>query len=805
MTRETQTKSPFSLVLANPSRGMAVAADLLSPLRFLRHLVWPIAIFALIAGFFNWYDLKNNLDLVLDTFGFLWNLVMSMLTANLISRLVMGVTMAGYGIPPQQFGIRLLFGVIPRFYVSTGQIRQLDFPQQRRCYGAPLLARLALFAIGILTWVLLRRSGSGMAELALALGAGGLGAFLFTLNPIWRADGYHWMAAWFRMPDLREQSYRLLGLILRGKPIPEMLSARAVQGLLFYAIASIVFTALLFALVLSTIAFALEQQFRGTGVVMFGVILSMMLAFLINRRMRNRPAPRQKSVRTMAETSQPVSVSCYKTVDGNYAEANPDPSEQMARNKARKAEARTRVQTPSPSDTTSAGLEDILAPVDVGKPAPSGGHDPELESILGPPSESRPKGEFEEILEAALTTLPERETEPAPEPGPAPAPKSKPKKPGKDKKKPDKDRAEVRPGADKLDNVLKIGKAKRRKRSLWGKLLIWSVILGVLYYIAIQPYPFSVGGEFFVRPLERTQVRARTNGEIINISVHEGDWVSEGDILASLSKWREERDIDVLQADLDRLQANLDTLTDGPKPEEVMLAKQDLAAAQTRKELATQQLDRRQRLYDSNTSSLKSLEEAKTAHSLASTMSEQAQARLDLLLSPAPESEVIAARANIIRKEKELEFSKLRLKQTDIYAPAEGQVVSTMERISVGTFLREGDLLAELADSRTVIAEIEVPETEIDEAAIGAEVTLKLWSTPDEKITGTVKRVAPVAEEREFGQVVRVIVEVPNPDGRVSRNQTGYAKIIVEERPVWQVFTRVFTRFFWIELWSWLP
>ena len=123
----------------------------------------------------------------------------------------------------------------------------------------------------------------------------------------------------------------------------------------------------------------------------------------------------------------------------------------------------------------------------------------------------------------------------------------------------------------------------------------------------------------------------------------------------------------------------------------------------------------------------------------------------------------------------------------------------------VGAYLPEGGLFAELEDNRVVFAEIEVPETEIEEVTIGAEVELKLWSDSATSITGIVARIAPKAEERDFGKVLRVTVRVPNEDGKLASGMTGYAKVAAEERPVWEAFSRVIVRFFQVELWSWLP
>lgn len=348
-------------------------------------------------------------------------------------------------------------------------------------------------------------------------------------------------------------------------------------------------------------------------------------------------------------------------------------------------------------------------------------------------------------------------------------------------------------------------RTSRPARSRLRAALIWAVLLVGLGAVAMSPYPFSVGGEFVVQPVERSQVRSRTDGEITALFATEGDWVERGKVLATLSRWEVSRDIAVLQAELARQRAELATLTAGPKPEEVALAQQAVAAAEAGFTSAREDLARKQQLFERGTIAQTALDEARTDFALASAELERSKAALDLVRTPALQSEVDAARAAIDRIEQDLAFAELRLDHTEIRAVAKGQIVSTLTGISVGTYLREGDLFAELADNRTVLAEIEVPETEIDEVEIGAQVTLKPWSAPDAHLSGTVMRRAPAAEEREFGRVTRVIVEVPNPRGTLAGNMTGHAKIEVDERPAWQVFTRAFIRFFEVEVWSWLP
>jgi putative peptide zinc metalloprotease protein len=54
-------------------------------------------------------------------------------------------------------------------------------------------------------------------------------------------------------------------------------------------------------------------------------------------------------------------------------------------------------------------------------------------------------------------------------------------------------------------------------------------------------------------------------------------------------------------------------------------------------------------------------------------------------------------------------------------------------------------------------------------------------------------------------RAVRVITEIPNPDGLLKSDMTGYAKIATGQRPVWDVLLRPFLRWCMVEVWYWIP
>ena len=356
-----------------------------------------------------------------------------------------------------------------------------------------------------------------------------------------------------------------------------------------------------------------------------------------------------------------------------------------------------------------------------------------------------------------------------------------------------------------LDRVLKIGAARPGLWARWRPRLIWAALLAGLVYVAFLPYPYEVGGDFVVQPLQRSEARSRTDGEIIQLNVNEGDWVAAGDILAILSNWDELRDVAVNEADDAVLRANLATMENGAKPEAIAVAREVVSSAELQMAVTQKDLGRQQTLFDSGTIAEKVLETARNAHAAATAARDGAAARLALVSAPTQSTEIDSQKAAIARNQQELDFARLMLEYANIRAPQAGQIVSSLSGVPVGAYLAEGKLFAELENNRTVIAEVDMPETYIQEVAIGAQAELRLWSDPETSIFGTVRSIAPRAEERDFGWVIRVEVEVPNPDGRLTANMTGFGKVAATERPVWQAFSQAIVGFLKIELWSWVP
>jgi multidrug efflux pump subunit AcrA (membrane-fusion protein) len=163
------------------------------------------------------------------------------------------------------------------------------------------------------------------------------------------------------------------------------------------------------------------------------------------------------------------------------------------------------------------------------------------------------------------------------------------------------------------------------------------------------------------------------------------------------------------------------------------------------------------------------------------------------------------ARAEVERLTRKLAFERDQLRQTDVRAPKEGRVVTPNVHLLTGIWLRQGAKLLVLDDTRTLEAEVNIPEADIAAVKVGDKVRLRPWSNDDREIAGRVTEITSTAQPTSYGMVVRVRVAIPNSEDFLRPAITGYAKIDGQDMRVWEAFLRRIIRIVRVEMWSWIP
>ncbi|WP_076448737.1 HlyD family secretion protein [Roseivivax lentus] len=347
--------------------------------------------------------------------------------------------------------------------------------------------------------------------------------------------------------------------------------------------------------------------------------------------------------------------------------------------------------------------------------------------------------------------------------------------------------------------------AKGSRFWVWVRRFLGIGMLAGAVFVAFLPYNYETGGDFTVLADDRVQVVARVPSELALLAVDEGDIVAEGDLLAELDNTRERHQLQVSQAELAKARAQLRNLEEGASAEEIRVAEEQVERQRVQLPYLQSEAERAEELRGRGVIPEAEAERLIGAYETGKAEMRAAEANLEKVRAAASATEIAILQADIDRLVAEVDYNQSNLDATRIAAPVAGRVVFAREGPVVGKYYDRGTALMEIEDHSIARAEIKVPEADVGLVEVGERVRLKFWSLPGEEKIGTVSSFAPVAEDEEFGKIVRVKTSLANENGQFRPGMTGYAKIEGAEMKVWEAYTRLFVRFFLIEFWGWIP
>lgn len=347
---------------------------------------------------------------------------------------------------------------------------------------------------------------------------------------------------------------------------------------------------------------------------------------------------------------------------------------------------------------------------------------------------------------------------------------------------------------------LELGAVKRKP---WYKRRAAWLALGVV--VAAIPYRYDPSGDFVVLPGQRADVRALIAGDVREVLVKEGEAVQAGQVLARISDDEERAAVASAEAKLAKLNADLALAGKGGKAEEVQVAESAVETARKRAEVSATQAERLSAAFKRNSVTAQEYDRARGQADIDRRSLDEAQSRLKLVRSAAASDVLTSIKAQIGEAQAALNYTRTQLDYTQIKAPIAGRVVSGSLQFALGTYLNRGDALAVIESAEQRLAEVKLPEAGIDQVQIGKSASAKAWAFPSSSFSGTVRSIAPNAEDGPYGKVVRVQVELQDPEHQLLPGMTGNAKLAGHWYPAIVVFTRALVRFVLVEVWSWIP
>ncbi|MGQ0650594.1 MAG: efflux RND transporter periplasmic adaptor subunit [Gemmatimonadaceae bacterium] len=238
-----------------------------------------------------------------------------------------------------------------------------------------------------------------------------------------------------------------------------------------------------------------------------------------------------------------------------------------------------------------------------------------------------------------------------------------------------------------------------------------------------------------VEPINVVEVKSKSSGQIVKMTVETGSLVQEGELLIQI----ETRDV---QNQFDQ-------------------AKADLNAAEARLSVSEAQKKRADDLFAQR----------------ITTAQEHETAQLDYA----------NAQAAVIRARTSLDLAQQRLDDATVRAPSVGTIIE--KTVSLGQVITSatsalggGSTLLKMADLTKVRMRALFNETDIGTVSPGQEATVIVDAFPDRPFRGSVEKIEPQAVIQQSVTMFPVLISLQNREGLLKPGMNGEASVLVDRR-----------------------
>jgi len=326
-----------------------------------------------------------------------------------------------------------------------------------------------------------------------------------------------------------------------------------------------------------------------------------------------------------------------------------------------------------------------------------------------------------------------------------------------------------------------------------------------LLLLLFLPYPYEAGGNFDIYPSDRQVITSDVSGIVEEVNFLGSESVKKGTVIARINATDLNSEINVLTARIAEQEAVIKDLKAKPKKEEVQVAERALDVAKKREQYSRERVPRMERLYKDRAISFEEYDSARRDAEVDADEVAKRAADLALVKTGTTPDKIAAEKAKLDSLVEQRTTLSGRVDRTTLRMPFDGNILTLHLNERLNSVLDKGQPFATVENTRSVTAEIQVPESDVAYVAIGAPIRAKPTAFFDREFAGKVQTMDRNVTIKSFGNVVKVIAVIDNPKGELKTGMTGYAKIGGTLMPVWKAFTLALLRFFNIQVWSWIP
>jgi len=278
-----------------------------------------------------------------------------------------------------------------------------------------------------------------------------------------------------------------------------------------------------------------------------------------------------------------------------------------------------------------------------------------------------------------------------------------------------------------------------------------------------------------LEPHRESKVGPRVSGIVESTLVEEGMHVKEGEALVALESKHFELARDEAKAALAVAEAQLKNILAGTRYEVTEQARSRLQEARVYLENVSAERSRVEALFRQGALHKKAYDHAVTQHEAAEAALRAAEKGLQMALKGATEEEIQVARAETARVRSALNRAEQVLKDAVVRAPFSGVVVKRF--VNKGEYVSTMALtpIAWIMDIDPVELELRIPETRVQEVALGNPVEIYPDALPKKVFQGRVSDIIPVVDP--VSRTVRVKARIPNADFQLTSGMFCRARL----------------------------
>ena len=244
--------------------------------------------------------------------------------------------------------------------------------------------------------------------------------------------------------------------------------------------------------------------------------------------------------------------------------------------------------------------------------------------------------------------------------------------------------------------------------------------------------------------IRRTNLGFRVSGRIESIAFEEGDFVTKGEVIATLDRRPNEETLAVAQAQQDRAAAELERVQNGPRPQEIEQARAMLAEYRAILRLQETELERTEKLLLTKASTQSEYEAIFALRDEAKAKVRRGEETLDLLEEGFRKEDITIAQAQFAEAKANLDRARTALEDTSLLCPNDGVILTRIEE--PGAVVQTGQNVVTLSLKDTVWVYVYAPEPELGRIVPGMKAEIYTDTRKDTLYLGQVGFISPEAE-----------------------------------------------------------